>query len=146
MSCDVGHRYSSYAALRLWHWPAALIPIQPTPSLGTSICYVCSPKKKLKRRCGTHTDIHTHTHTQWNNTHSQKEWNFASICSNMDGLGGLMLSEITQRRTNTGWYHLQLKSKKYNKLLNIIERRSILTDIENKLVVTSGEGQRRGFY
>ena len=43
----------------------------------------------------------------------KKEWNFA-ICSNMDGL---MLSEISQRKTNTLWHHLYVKPKKWNKLI-----------------------------
>ena len=62
-------------------------------------------------------------------------------------LEGLMLSEISQRKTNTVWYHLYVESKKYNKLVNITKR-SRPTDIENKLVVTSreklGEEQYRG--
>ena len=61
-------------------------------------------------------------------------------------LEGLMLSEISQRKTNTVWYHLYVESKKYNKLVNITKR-SRPTDIENKLVVTSGwggVGQYRG--
>ena len=41
------------------------------------------------------------------------------------------------------WYHLYVESKKYNKLVNITKR-SRLTDIENKLVVTSGERERGG--
>ena len=57
-------------------------------------------------------------------------------------LEGLMLSEISQRKTNTVWYHLYVESKKYNKLVNITKR-SRPTDIENKLVVTSGEGYGR---
>ena len=41
MSCDVGHRRGSDLAW-LWRWPADAAPI---PSLGTSICCRCSPKK-----------------------------------------------------------------------------------------------------
>ena len=53
-----------------------------------------------------------------------------------------MLSEISQTKTNTVWYHLHVESKKYNKLVIItLFFRSRLTDIENKPVVTSaGEG------
>ena len=49
----------------------------------------------------THTHMHTHMHThthiyiQWNITQPWKEWNFA-ICNNMDGPGGIMLSEMNQ--------------------------------------------------
>ena len=53
-------------------------------------------------------------------------------------LEGIMLSEISQRKINTVWYHLYVESKKYNKLVNI-KKRSRLTDIENKLMITSGE-------
>ena len=52
-------------------------------------------------------------------------------------LKGIMLSEINQRKTNTVCYHFYVDSKtkisEYNKNINK------LTDIENKLVVTSGE-------
>ena len=48
-----------------------------------------------------------------------------------------MLSEISQTETNTVWYHLNVESKKYNKIVNI--EKDIFTDIENKLMVISGE-------
>ena len=35
-----------------------------------------------------------------------------------------------------------MESKKYNKLVNITKKKIKLTDIENKLVVTSGERER----
>ena len=41
----------------------------------------------------------------------KKKWNFA-ICNNMDGLERYMLNEISQRKTNTVWYHLHVESKK----------------------------------
>ena len=49
-----------------------------------------------------------------------------------------MLSEISQRKINVVQSHLYVKSKKYNKLVNITEKNR-LTDTKNKLVVTSGE-------
>ena len=49
-----------------------------------------------------------------------------------------MLSEIRQRKTDIVWYHLYVESKKYN------DKGSRFTDIENKLMVTSG--WRRGRY
>ena len=56
-------------------------------------------------------------------------------------LKGIVLRETSQRKTNTVQYHLYVESRKYNKLVvNIIIKRSSLTDIENKLVGTSGEG------
>ena len=33
-------------------------------------------------------------------------------------LEGIMLSEISQRKKNTVWYHLHVESKKHNKLVN----------------------------
>ena len=54
-------------------------------------------------------------------------------------LEGIMLSEISQRKTNSVWYHLYVESKKYNELVNITNR---LTDTESKQVVTSGGGGR----
>ena len=51
-------------------------------------------------------------------------------------LKGVMPSEISQRKTNTVWYHLYVESKKkYNKLMNT-KKGSRLTDTENKLGVT----------
>ena len=51
-----------------------------------------------------------------------------------------MLSEMSDRNTNTICYHLCVEYKKDNKLVNITKG-SRLTDTENKLVVTSGERQ-----
>ena len=51
---------------------------------------------------------------------------------------GTTLSEINQRKTNAIWYHLYMESKKYNKVVNIIRNKQT-PNIENKLVVTSGE-------
>ena len=65
------------------------------------------------------------------------------ICSNMD-LEGIMLSEISQRNTvyhlsNTVWYHLYMELKKMWQTSDYTTKRSRLTDIENKRVVTSRE-------
>ena len=38
-------------------------------------------------------------------------------------LEGIILSEISQTKTNTVWYHLYMESKKYNKLVNITKKR-----------------------
>ena len=47
---SVVHRRSlDLAWLWLWHRPAAVAPVQP-PSLGTSICCGCSPKKTKKKK------------------------------------------------------------------------------------------------
>ena len=55
---------------------------------------------------------------------------FATTWMNLEGI----ISEISQRKTNTVWYHLYSESK--NKLGNIAKNQ--FTDIE-KLMVTSGE-------
>ena len=57
-------------------------------------------------------------------------------------LESIMLSEITQTKTNTVWYHLYVESKKYNQIVNIAKRNG-LTDMENKLVVTSRESEKK---
>ena len=46
----------------------------------------------------------------------KKEWNFA-ICTAWMDLEGIMLSEVSQRKSNSLWYHLYVESKKYNKLV-----------------------------
>ena len=51
-------------------------------------------------------------------TQLQKNNEKFAICSNMDDLEDIMLSEISQRKTNAAWYHLYVESKKYNKLVN----------------------------
>ena len=49
MSFGVGHRFSLDPAwLWLWHRSAAAAPIQP-PSLGTSMCSRCGPKKPKRK-------------------------------------------------------------------------------------------------
>ena len=52
-----------------------------------------------------------------------------------------LVKGVRQRNTNSVCYHFYVESKKYNKLVNI-SKRNRLTDIENKLVVSSGERER----
>ena len=47
--------------------------------------------------------------------------------------------QVRQRNTNILWYHSYTGSKN-NKRVNITKR-NILTDIENKLFITSGRGE-----
>ena len=65
-----------------------------------------------------HTHTHTYNHTHMDATQLQKNNEKFAICSNMDDLEDIMLSEISQRKTNAAWYHLYVESKKYNKLVN----------------------------
>ena len=37
---------------------------------------------------------------------------------------GIMLSEISQSKTNTVWYHFYVEYKKYKKLVNIIFKKA----------------------
>ena len=53
----------------------------------------------------------------------------------------ITLSEVRQRRANTIWYHLHVKSKIWYKW-TYLQNRNWLSDIENKLVVTRGERER----
>ena len=62
--------------------------------------------------------------------HHKKEWKFA-ICSNMDGPGGyIIVSKISQRKTNIVWSHLYVKSKKWNKLVNITTKKQLHRYVE----------------
>ena len=54
----------------------------------------------------------------------------------------IILSEVSQRKTNIIWYHLYVGSKKWYKWTDL-QNRNRLIDIENKLMVTKGE--RRGW-
>ena len=53
----------------------------------------------------------------------KEEWN-NDICSTMDGFGGHYVSEISQIKTNTLWYHLYMESKKYNKLVTTTKKKT----------------------
>ena len=55
----------------------------------------------------------------------------------------IILSEVSQRKTNITWYHLYVESKKMIQI-NYLQNRNRLTDIENKLMITKGERGREG--
>ena len=59
-------------------------------------------------------------------------------------LDSIMLSETTQRKTNTVRYHTHMEAKKHSKLVST--KSSRLTDTENKLVLIlyAQQGKRRG--
>ena len=50
-----------------------------------------------------------------------------------------IIREVSQRKTDTVWYHLQVESKIWHKWTDLWNRNR-LTDIENRFVVASGEG------
>ena len=66
----------------------------------------------------------------------KKEWN-STFYSNMDG--PRVLSEVSQRKTNTIWYHLCVESKIWPKW-TYLQNKNRLT--ENRLVVAKDEGVR----
>ena len=68
-----------------------------------------------------------------------KEWNNAIAATWMD-LEIIILSEVSQRKVNIIWYHLYMESKKSWYKWTYLQNRNRLTDIENKLMVTKGEG------
>ena len=55
------------------------------------------------------------------------------------GSEGFMLSEMSQRKTNTVWYLLYVESTEKQQTTEYNKKKGRLTDKENKLVVTSGE-------
>ena len=60
-----------------------------------------------------------------------------------------MLNEISQRKTNTVWYHLYMESKTYNKLMNITKEqthryREQTSGYQQGKGKGKGEGQYRG--
>ena len=54
---------------------------------------------------------------------------------------GFMLSELSQRKTRTVWYHWCVGSEKYHKWVRETKRRNKLTDTEKKPVVIDGKGE-----
>ena len=55
-------------------------------------------------------------------------------------LEGIMLSEISQTKTNTVWFHSYLDFKKQNKWTNKKRDKNPDLDTEDKLVVARREG------
>ena len=55
----------------------------------------------------------------------------------------IILSEESQKKTNTIWYHLYVESKIWHKW-TYLRNRNRLADIENRLVVAKGEGGGEG--
>ena len=50
----------------------------------------------------------------------------------------IILSEVSQTKTNTIWYHLYVEAKIWQKG-TYLQKRNRLADIENKLMTTKGE-------
>ena len=56
----------------------------------------------------------------------------------------IMLSETTQRKTNTVRYHFYVESKNYNKLVNITKNKQTHRYREQTSGYQWGEGKERG--
>ena len=56
----------------------------------------------------------------------------------------IILIKVSQRKTNTMWYHLYVESKIWHKW-TYPQNRNTLTDIQNRLVVVKGEREMREF-
>jgi len=65
---------------------------------------------------------------------------FAVTCMQVEIL---ILSQVRKRKTNIIWYHLFVESKIWHKW-TYLQKRNRFTDIENRLVVASGEGGGSG--
>ena len=71
----------------------------------------------------THTHIHKHIHTMEYYSAIKRNGISPFVATWMDS-EGIMLSEISQSKTNIVYYHLHMESKMYNKLVNIIEKQA----------------------
>ena len=56
----------------------------------------------------------------------------------------IILSEVSQRKTNIIWHHLYVESKKNDTNETYLKNRNRLTNIENELMVAKGERDREG--
>ena len=70
----------------------------------------------------------------------KKEWNNA-ICSNMDGPRDYHTKWSQTEKDKYQWYHLYVESKKKCDKWTYLQNRNRLTDAENKLTITQGEGE-----
>ena len=66
-----------------------------------------------------------------------------TICSNFMDQGSIVLSEVRQRKTNIMWYCLTVEAKKKWYKWTYLQNRNRLKDIENKLMVITGERRKR---
>ena len=88
-------------------------------------------------------DIYIHTHTYSYNTYTEYYLNiikneimpFAAVWMDLDII---IRNEVSQKKTNTIWYHLYMESKTRHKWIYLWNRNR-LTNIENRLVVTKWE-------
>ena len=86
----------------------------------------------IKKKGYTHMRAHTHTHTQWNTINWLKKKGILPFLTAYMDLEGMMLSEISQWKTNTVWSHLYV---------NLKRNKTKLIDTENRwMVAARGDG------
>ena len=59
-------------------------------------------------------------------------------------LEGIVLSEISQRKTNTVWYYSYVESEKYKKLVNIAKKKQTYRFTEQSTDYQSDEWRGKG--
>ena len=91
----------------------------------------------MKKMWYTHTNTQTHTMEYYSDIKREQILPFAATW--MD-LVDIILSEISQTKKNTVWYHLNVESKIYNKLVNITKKQ--IHGYREQISVASGEGGR----
>ena len=79
------------------------------------------------------------------NSAVRKNENLLFAATWMD-LEGIVLSEVSQTKTNTVWYHLYVESKEYNKLVNITRKKQTQRHREKASGYQRGEGRWEGPY
>ena len=96
----------------------------PCPSPTPGVHWDSRPSSQCK---------HTHTVEFYFAVKRNEIFPFATTWTNLEGI---MLSETSQRKTNTAWFHLYVDSKKQNKWTNLTKENN---RYRNKLVVATGE-------
>ena len=63
------------------------------------------------RRCGVHTHTHTHTHIHTMEYYSAIRNEILPFAATWIDLENIILSDVSQKKTNTVWHHLYRESK-----------------------------------
>ena len=106
-----------------------------------SICWGCSPKKtKKKKKCPlTEEWIKKMWYIYAVEYYSAlKRMKYCHLLQWMD-LMVIILSEVSQTKTNIMWYHLHVESNTKWCRQTYLQNRNRLTDFENELLVTKGQ-------